>query len=128
MIETESVPYKAKYALVAHEKGTDYYVLASSNGNLMACDHEFLDSLRTSESLTFFDVVFENIVKEQEKSEKMGIIPQNSATEHSIKQLMGLLEEALVLLGLPPKENIEFFSLPNNIVEKLHWIPREITK
>lgn len=124
--ESEPIPYKVKYALVAHEKGTDYYILASNNGNLMACDQELLNSLRVSESLIFFDVIFENIVRQQDEYERTGIIHPGTATEHTIKEIRSLLSEALLLLGLPPKENVEFFSLPKNIVENLYWIPRKI--
>jgi hypothetical protein len=126
--EGETVTCKVKYALVAHERGSDYYVAVSTNGNLMACDQEFLNSLRISESLTFFDDVYENIAKQQEQFERTGIFPPGTAADHSIKQLYDLLTEIILLLDFPLKENVEFFSLPKNIVENLRWIPRQIAK
>jgi hypothetical protein len=125
--EAETIPSKVKYALVAHERGSAYYIAVSTNGNLMACDQEFLDSLRTSESLTFFDDVFENIAMKQEEFERTGIFPPGTAADHSVKQLYDLLTEVILLLDFPLKENVEFFSLPKKIVENLHWIPRKIT-
>ncbi len=127
-LENEAAPHRVKYALIAHEKGTDYYVVATMNGNLMACGEEMISSLRASESLIIFDDVTKNILKQQGEAERMKLIPQGTATDHAVRQIKGLLENALLLLGLPPKENVEFFSLPKDIVENLHWTPRQKTE
>ena len=126
--EDETIPHKVKYALIAHEKGTDYYVVATNNGNIMACCPELIEIYRTSESLISFDDVTKNILREQEISEKMKIIPSGTAVDRSVRLIRWLLDDAIRLLGCPPKENVEFFSLPKNIVEKLHWVPRQKTE
>ena len=123
--ESEPIPSKVKYALVAHEKGTDYYIVATNNGNLIACCPELIEIYRTSESLISFDEVTKNILREQEESERMKIIPPGTAVDHSVRLLRYLLADAIRFLGCPPKEDVEFFSLPNRIIEELHWIPRQ---
>ncbi|MCL4382643.1 MAG: hypothetical protein M1575_01045 [Patescibacteria group bacterium] len=127
-LENETAPRQVKYALFAHERGTDYYVLVTENGNLLACGQELIERLRFSESLISFDTVAENILKQQEEAERMKIVPPGTVPDHFARQIKGLLEDALRLLDLPPKENVDFFSLPQDIVETLHWTPRQKTK
>lgn len=127
-LESETAPHRVKYALFAHERGTDYYVLVTENGNLLACGQELIDSFRFSESLISFDQVAQNILRQQEEAERMKLVPPGTATDHFARQIKGLLEDALRLLDLPPKEDVDFFSLPQDIVETLHWTPRQKTK
>lgn len=121
-VEDEKAFSKVKDALVAHEIGTDYYVLATENGNLMACCSESLESLRNSENLIFFDEVIENVLKKQEELERRGIIPAGASTDYGVRHVKCLIQDALLFLGFPPKTDVEFFSLPKRLVNKINWI------
>lgn len=113
-----------KHALIAHEKGTDNYVVAAVGGGLSACGQGVVDVYRREESLVPFEEVSRQVMADQIQLEKDGIIAPGSARDRFVRDMTDLLRRAIMYLGWPPKEKVEFFSLPDGIVDNLHWTPR----
>lgn len=113
-----------KYALIAHEKGTDNYVVAAVGGTLVACGQGLVDVFRAEERLVAFDDVVKAVLAEQRMLEQERIIPPGSTEKRFVREMTDLLGRSVMYLGYPPKENVEFFSLPQIIVDNLNWVPR----
>jgi len=123
-VKNEAGDHQLRYSLIAHEKGTDNYVVAAMSGTLMACGNGLVDGFRRTESLVAFDVLAKHLLAEQKLLEQEQIIPSGTAQDSFIRAMTDLLESTVMYLGYPPKEDVEFFSLPQGLVENLHWAPR----
>lgn len=110
-----------KYCLIAQQKDTDYYVVATENGELKACSGDMAEQYRIAERLITFDTLIVNILTQHYDLESGGLIPEGSASERSAEKISHLLKDAIIFLGAPTNEDVIFFSIPDSIAKSLQW-------
>lgn len=126
--KTEREPISnGKYVLIAHERGSNLYVLADSEyGNIIACNRKMLEEhYRYSESLTSFRTLVANLWRRGKENVRLGVIPKGGVEEYVEKEARRMFNWAIDMMGRPPKERVDFFSVPEEVVATLSWIPKK---
>lgn len=117
---------EGKFVLITHEKGTDRYILANLNGNLIECDEEELSQqYRYHEVLVSFETLKKNLWAKGRAMEKPHFLRPDRVVNYVNQSVNDIIKGAVEMLGSPPKERIEFFSVPKRIVSRFDWIPRK---
>lgn len=111
-----------KYCLLAHQKETDNYTIASTEGTVIACGEAYINSLRAQELFINFNEFAQGLLAQEEHSGN--VLFGRITTERWERKIIGVLDDARYYLGSPPKEELEFFSIPESIVRELHWTPK----
>jgi len=119
--EKEPIPQK-KYALIACLKGEDRYVLADENGDLKSCNEEGINQLRYEESLISFSSLEETLRTRAKAREGLHLLPPGSAESYVNKTIREIIIGAAVFLGNPPRDKINFFTVPDKILDKFDWV------
>ena len=106
-----------RYAIIASHGGD--YVIASPNGHCACCGDDYLDQLRRTESLTTVDRIFASVLEgEKENAQHVG---RRTPEELFTRDTLNLLSTAVVMLGTPPKKEVNFHSVPQIIQDALDW-------
>lgn len=91
----------------------------------MACGGGLVERFRVTENLITFEEMERKMLEESEVLEKEGIIDQGTAQRHFTRKMFNLLLDTILYLGAPRKEEVEFYTVPQNIVDNLRWAPKK---
>lgn len=124
---TEREPIRnGKFALIAHERGIDKYILADEDGNLVECNEEVLaNHYMYHEVLISFKTLEKILWVRGRAMERPHYLRPDRVVNYVNQSVNNIIEGAVEMLGSPPKERIEFFSVPKRIVSRFDWIPRK---
>jgi hypothetical protein len=113
-----------KYALLmsrAYEETDNHmYVAMGTDGELMAVGDEMLELWRSQERLVGFDTVAQAML---DKAVDEVRILGGDRTFHEVyaRRMAFKLSDAALMLGRPPKDQVDFHTLPQSIVDELNW-------
>lgn len=115
-----------KYALIAHEREVDKYILTDENGNLEICNEEKLNKeYLYKENLVSFTTLARIWQQRGRAAERPHTLRPDLGDVYVWQKTKEIITRAVEELGHPPKERIEFFSVPKQAVRRLDWIPRK---
>lgn len=123
--ERAPIPQK-KFVLIAHERGVDNYILADESGNLVECDGEALANYYMYHEVLISFKTLEKILLARGRVMEKAHFPRPDRVVDYVNQSVNkIIRGAVEKLDRPPKERIEFFSVPNRIVNRFDWLPRK---
>jgi hypothetical protein len=109
---------EAKYAIIAQHE--DNFVVSTLDGYAFACGEQSIDLYREREQLIMVDAVFDHMLETAHYQTEILALDQDPVADF-ITRVQRLFYSAHVMLGRPSKDQVNFYSVPDDIVDALNW-------